>query len=294
MRKSNAGFGLFLVMIGVLWLLSRTEYVGWFTIHSLLTLWPLIIIIIGINIIFNKELIKVISWILFFAIIVSYGYVNNNDKYNLGGKNTTYTVERDQDVKHGELKVELGGLYLNIESSENELFEANINLPNVHVKTDDKEENMIYASVTKKNYTFKRVNNNYSGVIALSNDVVWDMDLSMGAIKAEFNLKDMMVKRIDIKAGAGDFQLHLGNKYSLTGISIETGATNVDIVIPKDVGVKVDSTGALYSLNLNDKKDFGWEKIDGVNYSSNYESAASKIEIEVKTAMSNISINSAN
>lgn len=75
MKNKNLEFGFFILSIGIVSLLVNTGIIKWSIVNAFLELWPAILIVIGINIIFhNNSIIRIITWLLFLGAIVLYGY----------------------------------------------------------------------------------------------------------------------------------------------------------------------------------------------------------------------------
>ena len=74
MNKRGIGFGLFLLMAGIVWLLMNMGIITWSVFASLRVLWPLIIIAVGINMMFRNRTVKALTWLLTAAIVIGYGY----------------------------------------------------------------------------------------------------------------------------------------------------------------------------------------------------------------------------
>lgn len=66
--------GIILIGIGLLFLLKNLGIIHWSIFSVLFQLWPLILVVAGINIIFkNNAIITIITWGLFFMGIFFYG-----------------------------------------------------------------------------------------------------------------------------------------------------------------------------------------------------------------------------
>lgn len=80
--------GIILIGIGILFLLINLGVIHfhWSIFHVLLQLWPLILIVVGINLILkNRYIVVIITWLLFFAAIITYGFVSQkNNVESLG------------------------------------------------------------------------------------------------------------------------------------------------------------------------------------------------------------------
>ncbi|KPU42288.1 hypothetical protein OXPF_40730 [Oxobacter pfennigii] len=79
MKKESIGAGIFLVSLGLLFLLINFGVLDWSIFEAFFDLWPGILIVIGLNIIFNNNrIIKIITWLIFLAAVIAYGYYDNN------------------------------------------------------------------------------------------------------------------------------------------------------------------------------------------------------------------------
>lgn len=81
--KKNITLGIIIIVIGVIWLLSNLATFPFSVIdvffRSLGTLWPLILIGIGLNILIKDKLVlRVIIWVFILLIILFYGLYGQN------------------------------------------------------------------------------------------------------------------------------------------------------------------------------------------------------------------------
>jgi uncharacterized membrane protein YhaH (DUF805 family) len=113
MKNRNAGLGVFLISIGIIWVLVNLGIINFSIFDSLLVLWPLVLIVIGVAVIFREStLIKVVAWLLFLAVIVFYGSTVGNKATlkNKSEENKRITIEKHEQTRFGELKLVLGGI----------------------------------------------------------------------------------------------------------------------------------------------------------------------------------------
>ena len=74
-KSKGRGFGIVLLSAGIVWLLAMADIVTLSTLKAVYTLWPLILVAIGISIIFKKNgLVKIAVWFTLLAVIIGYGY----------------------------------------------------------------------------------------------------------------------------------------------------------------------------------------------------------------------------
>lgn len=112
MKNRNIGFGLTLLVIGTLLLLINLGVINWSIIDTLFEFWPVIFIVIGINIIFrDNEIVKIISWLAFIAIIVALSFhYNGNFNYrnNKWLKGNEVKIEKPTSLGQCDLKIYVG------------------------------------------------------------------------------------------------------------------------------------------------------------------------------------------
>lgn len=69
------GFGIFLLLVGVTLLLINFGVINWSIFDALYDFWPALLIVIGVNMIFrHNEIVRAITWLLFFAALIAYSF----------------------------------------------------------------------------------------------------------------------------------------------------------------------------------------------------------------------------
>ena len=293
-NNRGVGFGVFLLTVGIIWVLVSVGVISWSIFNALFVLWPLILVIIGVNIIFrNNEIIKAVAWVAFLAVVISYGYFFD-DGGRTPGEGTkagkSVTVERLAEVQKGNLKIGFGGTRISLDSDTEKLLEADIQDSGVTYENESKGSEAFIA-FEKKVYNIFDLNSNlnthYNG-FHLSNQVTWDMDMDTGAVDGNFDMSDLFVEKLSLDFGAANLKLTLGSKFANPVVDINAGASKIDIIVPSDAGVKIRMDGALNSTNL-DGPD--WEKKNGVYYSKGYDDAAVKIDMDVDMGVCKFTVN---
>lgn len=122
--------------------------------------------------------------------------------------------------------------------------------------------------------------------INLNESPTWNIDLGVGAGKANFDLSDYKVKSLKVSTGVADLDLRLGDKVPQADVQIESGVASVTLQIPRSVGYEVRFDGALNVKNLDDL-----EKInDNLYRSADFETAARKVVIRYDAGLSKVKI----
>lgn len=292
MKRNNIVFGVILVFIGIFLLLNNLDFIKWSVFEVAFDLWPLILIAVGASIVFNdKKTIKTLVWIGFFVIIIAYGFYLQYSTYRLPTNDKpNISYQLDSNIKAASLDLDLTGVDLKINSSsDTDLLDGYIGNPNVDKKIDylsngEKAKIVLKERVRRVNL---RTNKGYQGNLYLSNKVIWDIDGDIGAVSGNMDFRDLKVSNLDLDFGAGDVKLLLGNNVDSLNVDINAGATNINIVVPKDLGVKVKLDGGLKRSNL---KDLNWNLVNGWYVSPNYETSLSKTSIDVDMGVGNFDL----
>jgi len=286
-RKKEVG-GFILIILGIFLLLFNLGYVNFNIFLSLLDLWPLFLIAIGVNIIFkNKRLITYISWIIIFIIIIVYGLLmptNTTDEV----QSETLTIEKLPDTSYGHLKLDIGASQLKIASTKDHLLEADLRGRPLDFR-ESYMNNRQRAVLDFQTRPFKisgiqrdRMYDSYT--FKLNEDIIWDIDLDLGAVSCELNLEDLAVRKIDLDSGATDMTFILGKRHDLD-FDINTGASDIKIILPPDVGLRVEMDSALSNSNL---KDLNIVKRGDYYISPDYDRAEVTIHLDIDMGVGNI------
>lgn len=117
----------------------------------------------------------------------------------------------------------------------------------------------------------------------------FDIDLNAASLQAN-GLGYAGVSDIDAEINAGSLELKFDeNIHKDVSIKIESNASSSTIILPEDVGFKVELDKNLSSLNINDFDYSNPQK--NVYISNNYNDAKYKINIEIEGNISSFNIN---
>lgn len=288
MKNKNFTAGFLLILLGILWLLSNLGILTFSVWEVASDLWPVVLIILGLNLIFKKNrYIVIIAWILFIIFAVFYGfYLENSTTYKL--ENPNIVLEKRSTLTNGDIKLELAAGDIELKSTKNELLNAYITDPRVYYETkinNSFKTAQIEFKNKKSKSTFR--NKGYEYKFNLDEDLIWDINIKMGAMDGIFDLQNINFQNLDIDAGAGDIDILLGQKLKNSKVDIDIGAGDIDITIPKDLGVKIRFDGGVKHSNL---RKLNWIHNDNYYISPNYDNVDKKINITVDIGAGNLNI----
>jgi len=297
--KKNISLGIIIIFIGILWLLSNlnifTFSIGSFFL-ALRSLWPLILVGIGLSILLKeKDIVKSIVWLIIFLVILLYAFFGINNGYstkygyrnpNSYTENHNYDLTKKAETEQGRLTLNFGAGEIRLSSTDDNLLQLKSNIPDLNYdhRLEDNDR-QVAIDISKQEYVFNTMYDHMFCYLDLHEDVTWEMNLKLGAAKADLNLTDLIVSKLDLDVGAADLKLSLGDKSSLGEINLNAGASNLDIYLPKDAGLRIKLDTALSSNNL---ESLGLVKKDDFFESPDFETKSNKYILTVKMGVGNL------
>lgn len=284
--RNKVIIGLILVTIGIFLLLSNLGIISGNVFYSLFDLWPLLLIVIGVNTIFrNNRIVPYISWILFFIVLILYGVTRNTD-VDSEGFLESIVIEKRAETQYANLDLEIGASDLTIDSTDGSLLRGNLSGRRLdYVEEYSRDFEIANLDFQSRSFTIGNlVDYNSTYGFYLNRDVIWDLDMDLGAINGEINLVDIPVRSLEIDLGAANLSLFLGDRHDLD-LYIDSGASNLEIAIPQGVGLRVDLDTGITSTNIEDLNLIDY---DDYYLSSNYDSASVKINLDIDTGVGKI------
>lgn len=301
--RRNIFGGLLLVFLGALFLLINFGYLGWDIWLVFLEFWPLMLVALGLRLIFrNHMVVQVLVFLMIFVFPLAYylGFGSGTGmryfphRFGTVGYSTyNWAQDNDGGATEGNLNLDFRAGKITLEATD-KLVDLNTEgyagKPSIDVtRYAPKAEIAIKQASVIDRMPMMRIGGwSEDWNLGISKDVVWELNLSTGAVKGEFNLTEVKFKTLDVDTGAGDLRFIFGDAGISSEVDIDAGAGNITLVFPKTVGVK-----AKLSTGLGNKKFDGpttWKQDNDTYTSSNYQEAAAKINIRVDHGAGNVSL----
>jgi hypothetical protein len=289
-NRENIGIGLIFILIGALWLSFKFNLLQ-FPIHrAFFDLWPMVFVVIGLSIIFNRHpIVRSLLWIAFFAVIIGYGYLRYQTDSQLPFVSGPPQMERhlvEENADRAAVNLKLGAGRLRVGSTDAGLLDYE--LPTAYTSVDETvSDGMPTYTIRNDQFNFTEFDIDFDYRIDLSPDALWDIDVDTGAIDARMDLTEVPVTSFDLDMGAGQMHIMLGDRAAETQMTIDAAASDITIDVHENVGARVKIDGALKSEHL-----YGvWIQRDGYWYTENYDDSTSRLFIDGSFAVGNLTIN---
>jgi hypothetical protein len=292
MKASQLFWGFFFITFGTLYLVARysTFYIDWYAIWEL---WPILIILAGIAIIFKGTFVKpVIS--VFIGILLAFlafGFFNdlfdvfdNNNHFNSRSSNyseNNYNLEYNKEIEHVNLKISAGAGKFTIDDTTDKLVKgySRGNFGDYNLTSTNKDS-LVWVNFNMEKVDVDLFGGNYKNQLKLSlnEGPTYSFDLEIGAAKSYFDLRPFKVNNLILKTGAADTKIRFGDKSELIIVNIEMGAAGLKIYVPKKSGCKINGDMLLIAKDL----DEFIQKDSDYYITENYEQAENKIIIDIE------------
>jgi hypothetical protein len=303
--------GIIFLFIGVILLLSKMDIIefNWFEVFRY---WPLLIILVGVNILVPKKdigyIISIGTTCVILAVFTFIGITTPNQSLlsrimntkNLDidldneedfiGTSNFVSVKKNMTVNHAVANIDLGATQIKLkDTTETNLFEATNTSDKyfLSLNTDIKNDSATTLNLSGK--TKKGIDSKgNSTIIKLNKNVIWDLNLDVGAADIQGDLSNFKINKLTIDAGASNLDLKLGYPQTISNINIDAGASSIQIAIPREAACQIVTEMALSSVHADDSFVKGNEK--GTLTSPNFEHAKNKFKISIDGGITSVSI----
>ncbi len=299
--------GIWFVFIGLILLLSNLAIID-FNVWATLKYWPLLVVILGINLMVQNKAystyIKIGCNVIFLSWILYVGLSTQSTDWRETIFNNRTTTWTDGDDTH-KLVSTVSSPYDSTQRTAK--FELNGGAGSFNLQADGTEQLVEAISPDKRIGLYletetsskpQKVTINAKPVgksrkktgtvnINLHRDILWDLELNYGAATINGDLSSTSFNKLEINTGASTLRLKLGSpKIELAKVDIATGASTINLQIPKQAAIMVKYTSILSSNSFD-----GFESnSNGVAKTAGYDQATHKYEINIEGAANTFSI----
>ncbi|MDD4382281.1 MAG: hypothetical protein PHE21_02980, partial [Candidatus Dojkabacteria bacterium] len=280
----DLGGAIFLILIGVLFLLITTGQLEWSIWLHIFKFWPLFVISWGISLILEglhirKLFVSIISLVILIVVgILGYRSYISEDTFsfrnmifqNLDEVNEDITAGNIQesiaisgkdysDIKEREIDINVAATEINILDFTEDTYikvdseyNSNVIKPSLESESLDGKLSILFRILNQKRFN---VWSNYSSKFNIyvgKSDISTNLILRLGAGEGKINIEKLILESIDAKVGAGSLDIYLSKTSTPEKIILDIGAGEVRLAIPKEIGFDME-----YTLGLGEIKEDG-------------------------------------
>lgn len=301
-NRSTYIIGLILIGIGLLFLLNTLGIATFQVWYFLFKFWPVILILVGLNIILKKTalwwIVPILIFMIFIGAIVMPGsmlrrFDSPRLYFNFGDRERAGSYQEDREFDSGIEKLDIefryGANRLNVGRVSNEDFLYDINLdyrresPKIYYNRVDGRAELEIEQTKNAN-----IGSEGSEIwnVNLTDKIPLEMQIKAGAGDLWMDLEELKVKNLDIKAGLGQLRIRYPDYNNETEIS--AGAGNIKLIIPSRTALRIETSTV---INNNNFEESGLIQLyEDVYQSKNYGETDHRIKIKISTSASNINV----
>ncbi|PPL01430.1 LiaI-LiaF-like domain-containing protein [Parapedobacter indicus] len=313
MNKEKLSWGLILLFVGGVLLLNNLDIINFYW-RSVFSMWPVILIVVGVNLLVPRRGIgNAVSIVVTIAALAFLAYrgmfpprsdwwvFDNKSWHNesrpsatdgkrLEKSDQTFTHDYDATVTTAHLTIKGGAVEYEIEGLTDKLFSAEatstIGTHYLETTTNGSNANLTFRMTDQKKGNWNVNGDENWAKISLNVNPIWHINLDMGAGSAEFDLTTYKVASLHFKGGAASFEAKMGMPLEETVITAESGVASVEIEIPKAAACRIVINSGLSS------RDFpGFTKQnDGSYITEGFDRASNRFTVNLKGGLSSFTV----
>lgn len=318
MKFDKIIWGVLLLFIGGVLLLDNFNVIEFYW-RNVWSFWPVFLIILGINILFNRNDSQTGSVISLGILIVAlcFLFVRGQERptrgfwWNHSNDHVSIDLDDNDDDHNGDysklhfseplvsgdtakktvLNISGGGTTFELKGETDSLFTADVKRRfgnfSLTKTTSDSVNNLVFRTHDKdkkQRWSFGDGGNSVN--VYLNTAPTWEMDLNMGAGEIDFDLSKYKVRTLNFDGGAAELKIKLGDLLPITDVNVKTGVADVKVRVPQGSGCRIKTKTGLSSRDFT-----GFTKIsDGVYETPNYQSSTKKIFINFDGGLSSFEV----
>jgi hypothetical protein len=296
-RNRGLLFPLVLIAIGIIVLLANTGVLSPQAFERLGDLWPLLLVILGLQLILNHTLprqqatliglgaaaVIVVAAVAYAALAPAapFGTQRFDSLERVGGLSA---ASLDLNYGAASIDVNAGGLG-------DSLYQAHVDYPageNPPTISLDRETGALQIRENSSFSPFHLFGGARRNVqLTLTDQVPWSIQIGGGAAKLRLDLRHAQLSKLEISGGANQLDAQLPNPKGTVLVSVSGGANNVTIVAPAHSQWRVAVSGGVSAVTIDGS---GSANVGGdfQQQSPGYGSATDRFDIEISGGASHV------
>ncbi len=293
MKISRIRNGILFISIGFVLLLNTLDKLDWSIWVQILSLWPVILIAIGIELLVGKTslgFLGFLSPVLILLAVLGPVYLNQTDAEipSCFLNEYSWSEKPDSLVTKAVVMLEIQKGKLEISSSQERLISASLKYfgkkPYCAFHYSDIDSSAT-LEIRERGESWGNLKSS-DWKVKLSNQPSFDLKIYSTASSVNLDLSGIRVERLGLDCDLGKAKIKLGNLVPNVKVTVESNICEIIFLVPKETGLAVTSNADLSSIDF----DLPLNKDEDSFYTKNYQAAQNKIEIDLQGAISSLKI----
>jgi hypothetical protein len=283
---------LVLIVAGVLALLINFGIVSADQLLRALDLWPAVLIVLGVIIIFRAwlpRLVVPVALLLTVLLVLGvFAYTTLLPATRVATAQSDYSAPLSR-VEQGRLQIGLAGGQLTVQGQEMpELYRAHIEYPNGRAP-EVRAESGTVSIQGRTDWTILGARSSNRARVSLNQSIPWEVDVGAGASRDQLELGNVHLTSLHVSGGASQADVSLPRPVGTIPIRVSGGASTITLHRPTGVAARVQMSGGASNLTVDGDRrsvlggDVSWKSPD-------YDSAGDRYDFEISGGASNVTI----
>jgi hypothetical protein len=131
------------------------------------------------------------------------------------------------------------------------------------------------------------LNQETAWTLGLTREVPIELKIETGASRARLDLRDLKLRRLELKTGASESTVVLPGAAGATDVRAEAGAASLTFIVPTGVGARIKSKMALGSNQIDETL---FPRMGDGFQSPDYASAENRVDLEIQGGVGSVRI----
>ena len=286
-------FGLFLLFLGIVLLLQTFQVLPWNLWGVLWRFWPVLIIIIGLDILlrrYNPWLVSALALVLLSGClslaIWQYGQLQEPEKITQSYSQPLGSLERAK----VEIDLTLGRLAIySLPVSSPNLVEISSQMPNddLRLRADFSKQ----GSEGKLRLSTERINRQRETEtrweVYFTQKIPLTIEVKSATSSLNLDLSKINVTQLEMDLDVGDYEVKMPSSAGTTKVYIKADLANLEITVPQGVAIKLRADTDLTVFDVNERR---FPREGSYYISQDFENAENQIEVELDCDLSRVVI----
>ncbi len=325
--QKNYSWAVFLILIGVLFLLNTTGVVAWGIWLYILRFWPILIVLIGVRIILGNSLVaRIVGMLITVLLTIATFFVSyiqftgkelsflpkkvndwvldgGSEMFNISGElleeSNTYSFKEYEDIEERKLTMDIMSGKLTIsEGNIEEHLKIDTSYPKSFKPTDfentfkDGFLDLQFTGASPNSIYYFNDESNYE-ILLGELDILTSFDIKLGAGRGDISFEKLKVKDLWAEVGAGELDIDLEKDSVPTGdMRFTVGAGQINLNIPQRVGYELVYDLGVGKITINGRDIADVSSGRDKYTSSGFDSSETKLNIYVSVGVGTFNIES--
>jgi len=285
-------FGLLLVAVGVLLLLQTLGLVPWAVWLDVWRLWPVLLIIAGVSILFGERARWLAALLVVVLLIGSAAFAVYQSSL-FGKQEAASRIDEPLDsAKYLTAKLDFGAGSIRLSALSTDspsLVEGAFSGSGEGVRStftrNGDRASLDLARLSPRWFFIGSAKEEWA--LALSPIVEIDLTINAGASDIEADLSGLNVTNLRLNAGASDVSLVLPGVAERSYARLDMGASHIDVRVPEGVAARISTQTGVSSIDVDEAR---FPKMGDYYQSPDYRSASKRVELDIRGGVTSVTV----